>query len=320
MRPRTSSSTPTARSGPASIDGRIVRISPDGGEPVVVADTGGRPLGLHVARDGRLLVCDSPRGLLAMDPAPARSRRWSTRSTAGLCSSARMSPKLPDGTIYFTESTSAFTYEHFLGADPRGPRARQSVPSRSRRHGAHRGRRVCTSPTASRRPPTGRRWCSPRRRAAGCPSTGSRGAKAGTVTPLAVNLPGMPGQPVHRRRRPDLVRDGDAGQRRGRAAARRAPPLHPQGALATARAASPEARSRGVGGGVRPRQRRRRRRPTHRAPSVRHGHRVWSKPAASCGWVASVARPSRTSTCATVALTERLASAVRRAYPLASHI
>ena len=47
-------------------DGRIVRISPDG-QPRVVGETGGRPLGLAVARDGRLLVCDSPRGLLAMD-------------------------------------------------------------------------------------------------------------------------------------------------------------------------------------------------------------------------------------------------------------
>ena len=47
-------------------DGRIVRISPDG-QTAVVGNTGGRPLGLAVARDGRLLVCDSPRGLLAMD-------------------------------------------------------------------------------------------------------------------------------------------------------------------------------------------------------------------------------------------------------------
>jgi sugar lactone lactonase YvrE len=50
------------------VDGRIVRISPDGGEQTVVADTGGRPLGLHVARDGRVLICDCDRGLLALDP------------------------------------------------------------------------------------------------------------------------------------------------------------------------------------------------------------------------------------------------------------
>src|SRR3954452_16286525 len=46
-------------------NGRIVRISPDTGEPTVVADTGGRPQGLAVARDGRLLICDTHRGLLA---------------------------------------------------------------------------------------------------------------------------------------------------------------------------------------------------------------------------------------------------------------
>ncbi len=35
------------------VDGRIVRIPPDGSEQAVVADTAGRPLGLHVAPDGR---------------------------------------------------------------------------------------------------------------------------------------------------------------------------------------------------------------------------------------------------------------------------
>lgn len=49
------------------VDGRIVRVSPDSSVDVV-ADTGGRPLGLHVARDGRVLVCDSYRGLMSLDP------------------------------------------------------------------------------------------------------------------------------------------------------------------------------------------------------------------------------------------------------------
>src|SRR5947209_20609284 len=44
-------------------DGRIVRIPSHGGPtvPKVIADTGGRPLGLHIARDGRVLICDSHR-------------------------------------------------------------------------------------------------------------------------------------------------------------------------------------------------------------------------------------------------------------------
>ena len=39
-------------------DGRILR-SPRGGPPTVVADTGGRPLGVEVDADGGLVVCDA---------------------------------------------------------------------------------------------------------------------------------------------------------------------------------------------------------------------------------------------------------------------
>ena len=131
-----------------SIDGRIVRISPDGGESTVVADTGGRPLGLHVARDGRLLVCDSSRGLLAMDPDSGQlddaGRSRSTADALRFCSNVT---ETSDGTIYFTESTSAFTYAHFMGAvleaRPRGGLFRRDPDGTV----THRGRRVCTSPT-----------------------------------------------------------------------------------------------------------------------------------------------------------------------------
>jgi sugar lactone lactonase YvrE len=96
-------------------DGRIIRIDPDGGT-TVVADTGGRPLGMTVARDGRLLVCDSHRGLLALDPAAGRLDVL-VESVDGrrlkFCSNVT---ELSDGTIYFTESTSAFHYEHAMGA------------------------------------------------------------------------------------------------------------------------------------------------------------------------------------------------------------
>jgi len=50
-------------------DGRIVRVTLGaGGEEVeTFADTGGRPLGLHFAPDGRLMVADGEAGLLAVD-------------------------------------------------------------------------------------------------------------------------------------------------------------------------------------------------------------------------------------------------------------
>ena len=46
--------------------------------------------------------------------------------------------EMPDGTIYFTESTSAFTYAHYMGRCFEARAPRQPVPSRSRRHRADR--------------------------------------------------------------------------------------------------------------------------------------------------------------------------------------
>lgn len=48
-------------------DGSIFRISSDGAVIEKVADTGGRPLGLELLGDGRILVCDARAGLLAVD-------------------------------------------------------------------------------------------------------------------------------------------------------------------------------------------------------------------------------------------------------------
>ncbi|HEY1838632.1 MAG TPA: SMP-30/gluconolactonase/LRE family protein [Mycobacterium sp.] len=97
-------------------DGRIVRISPDARSVQVVADTGGRPLGLAMARDGRLLICDSHRGLLRYDPSTGTIEAL-VPEVAGraltFCSNAVEST---DGTIYFTESTSRFYYEYYKGS------------------------------------------------------------------------------------------------------------------------------------------------------------------------------------------------------------
>ncbi|ORB49755.1 SMP-30/gluconolactonase/LRE family protein [Mycolicibacterium rhodesiae] len=96
-------------------DGAIVRIR-NGHAPEVVANTGGRPLGLAVARDGRLLICDSHRGLLRLDPATG-SCETLVSEVAGrpltFCSNVVESS---DGTIFFTESTSRFHYEYYKGA------------------------------------------------------------------------------------------------------------------------------------------------------------------------------------------------------------
>jgi len=97
-------------------DGRLIRIRPDGSSAQVVADTGGRPLGLAVARDGRLLVCDSHCGLLRYDPTTATMETL-VAEVAGrpltFCSNVVESS---NGTIFFTESTSRFHYEYYKGS------------------------------------------------------------------------------------------------------------------------------------------------------------------------------------------------------------
>ena len=96
-------------------DGRIVRITPEG-QTAVVGDTGGRPLGLAVARDGRLLVCDSPRGLLAMDTGTGKFETLVEEVDGRRLQFCSNVIEMPDGTMYFTESTSAFSYQHYKGA------------------------------------------------------------------------------------------------------------------------------------------------------------------------------------------------------------
>ncbi|MBY0441283.1 MAG: SMP-30/gluconolactonase/LRE family protein [Mycobacteriaceae bacterium] len=97
-------------------DGRLIRVSADGTDVRVITRTGGRPLGLAVARDGRLLICDSPRGLLRYDP---RTDKLETlvSEVAGrqltFCSNVVESS---NGTIFFTESAAGFSYTYYKGA------------------------------------------------------------------------------------------------------------------------------------------------------------------------------------------------------------
>lgn len=172
-------------------DGRIVRISLDGGEAVVVADTGGRPLGLHMARDGRLLICDSYKGLLALNP-DDRTLTTLADSVVGrplmFCSNVT---ETSDGTIYFTESTCDFRYEHYtaavIEARGRGSLFRLTPDGTVTQlvDGLYFANGVTTTAdesalvfaeTQARR--LSKYWLS--------------GPQAGAVTPLANHLPGMP--------------------------------------------------------------------------------------------------------------------------------
>jgi sugar lactone lactonase YvrE len=89
------------------LDGRILRISADRSTVTLLADTGGRPLGLEWLPDGKMLICDANRGLLTLD----KDNRIATLLDAidgrpmRFCNNADV---MPDGTIYFTDSSTRF--------------------------------------------------------------------------------------------------------------------------------------------------------------------------------------------------------------------
>ena len=64
----------------------------------------------------RLLVCDSPRGLLSMDTTTGDVETlvdWVDGHALIFCSNVT---ETADGTVYFTESTSAFHRGYYVGA------------------------------------------------------------------------------------------------------------------------------------------------------------------------------------------------------------
>ena len=97
-------------------DGRVVRVDPETGEVTTVGDTGGRPLGLEVLPDGRLLVCDSHRGLLRLDPVTGTVERLVESVGGRALTFASNVVAASDGTIYFTESSTRFHIEHWKAA------------------------------------------------------------------------------------------------------------------------------------------------------------------------------------------------------------
>jgi sugar lactone lactonase YvrE len=94
-------------------DGAIWRISPDGAKVDRVAETAGRPLGLEIDLDGRLLVCDAHRGLLRVD-----TRSGSVEAVADSVDGVRMvfcnnAAIAGDGTVWFSDSSTKYGIEEW---------------------------------------------------------------------------------------------------------------------------------------------------------------------------------------------------------------
>ncbi|MEU3826731.1 SMP-30/gluconolactonase/LRE family protein [Streptomyces sp. SID486] len=100
-------------------DGRILRLhhpgDPRTARVEVLAETGGRPLGLELLPDGDLLVCDAERGLLRVSTAGDGAVRVLADSVAGeplrFCSNA---VALPDGSVYATVSSRRHPLDRWI--------------------------------------------------------------------------------------------------------------------------------------------------------------------------------------------------------------
>jgi sugar lactone lactonase YvrE len=94
-------------------DGRIVRMRLDGKDAATFAKTGGRPLGLAFAADGRLLVADANRGLLAIH----KDARVEVLASGHEGKAFRFADDLAvarDGTVYFTDASTRFGLANFM--------------------------------------------------------------------------------------------------------------------------------------------------------------------------------------------------------------
>ncbi len=106
--------TPDGRVIAGLADGSVLRIDPSDGTVTTIADTGGRPLGLHADPDGSVLICDAACGLLELhtdgsievlvdeiDGAPLPFVSNVVRDT--------------DGTVYFSASTTRYSLADYPG-------------------------------------------------------------------------------------------------------------------------------------------------------------------------------------------------------------
>ncbi len=95
-------------------DGRVVRIDPSTDAAAVLAQTGGRPLGLDAGAERGVLVCDHDRGLLRIDAAGEVEVLAEVHGGRRIGFASNVAQGT-DGTIWFTTSTTVFDVDHYEG-------------------------------------------------------------------------------------------------------------------------------------------------------------------------------------------------------------
>lgn len=96
-------------------DGRILRLDADGRRLELLADTGGRPLGIEIHPDGWLVVCDADRGLLRVDPDSGAVTSLVTGLDGQAFRFTNNAAIDSHGRVYFTDSSRRFGIDEFKG-------------------------------------------------------------------------------------------------------------------------------------------------------------------------------------------------------------
>lgn len=89
-------------------DGSIFSLRPDGSRVERVGHTGGRPLGIELLPDGRLLVADAHQGLLAMEPATGAVERLVDSVGGRRMLFSNNAAVATSGDIWFSDSSTHF--------------------------------------------------------------------------------------------------------------------------------------------------------------------------------------------------------------------
>jgi sugar lactone lactonase YvrE len=102
----------------AMLSGDVIRMDPAGGKPEVFASTGGRVLGLDFDAAGTMIVADPMKGLLAITPDAHVTLLADRVGPDDPIRYANAVVVAPDGTIYFTDSSTRFAPAAWGGTYP----------------------------------------------------------------------------------------------------------------------------------------------------------------------------------------------------------
>ncbi|MCA9985661.1 MAG: strictosidine synthase family protein [Anaerolineales bacterium] len=94
------------------VDGRIIRVQPDGSHLVTLTHTYGRPLGIVVDGTGRILIADANKGLLSLYPGQKPELLVNQYKAKPLLFTNHLDVTR-DGLIYFTDTSTRFPLAHY---------------------------------------------------------------------------------------------------------------------------------------------------------------------------------------------------------------